>query len=176
MLIEKKSKRNKILSKAVYSRCLDYRYSLSKEWDLGLPRTLFILLNPSTATEEFNDPTISRCVARSRALGSGAMMVCNLFAFRGRKPSDLIYHSEPIGLKNDLFIFKACNWLKNGTDGSIVICGWGNMGSYLNRADSVKKELRKRLGHLYCLGVTNNKQPIHPLYVSYSKKIESFFF
>ena len=106
MLIEKKSKKNKIISKAVYSRCLDYRYSLSKEWDVGLPRTLFILLNPSTATEEFNDPTISRCVARSCALGFGAMMVCNLFAFRGRKPSDLIYHAEPIGLQNDVFIFK----------------------------------------------------------------------
>ncbi|MCB2110163.1 MAG: DUF1643 domain-containing protein, partial [Rhodobacteraceae bacterium] len=45
---------------ALYSRCGAYRYLLSRRWGPG-GMLLYVLLNPSTATEAANDPTIERC-------------------------------------------------------------------------------------------------------------------
>ena len=66
-------------SEAVYSDCETYRYLLTREWAKG-PRALFVMLNPSTATEVQNDPTVERCERRARALGFGAFRVTNIFA------------------------------------------------------------------------------------------------
>ena len=47
-------------STAVYSPCERYRYLLTRAWDAKGPKALFIMLNPSTATEVQNDPTVER--------------------------------------------------------------------------------------------------------------------
>jgi hypothetical protein len=54
------------LSEAVYSDCERYRYLLTRVWGSG-PKALFVMLNPSTATEVQNDPTVERCERRARA-------------------------------------------------------------------------------------------------------------
>ena len=66
-------------STAIYSDCERYRYALTRVWDDTGKRALFVMLNPSTATEIQNDPTVERCERRSRALGrswvlSGALV------------------------------------------------------------------------------------------------------
>ena len=66
-------------SEAVYSDCETYRYALTREWGAG-PRLLWVMLNPSTASERSNDPTVERCERRSRAMGFGGFRVVNLFA------------------------------------------------------------------------------------------------
>ena len=43
-----------------------YRYRLWRTWDVATPRVLFVLLNPSTAAERVNDPTIRRCIGFAR--------------------------------------------------------------------------------------------------------------
>ena len=87
---------------ASYSKCKTYRYSLTKDWNKKGKRLLFILLNPSTATEKQNDPTIERCERRSRLMNYGAFRVCNLFAFRTKSPkimknqrSQNVWHMKP---------------------------------------------------------------------------------
>ncbi|MCB9902553.1 MAG: DUF1643 domain-containing protein, partial [Planctomycetes bacterium] len=45
-------------STATFSPCRTYRYSLTRIWDDAAPVCGFILLNPSTADETRNDPTI----------------------------------------------------------------------------------------------------------------------
>ena len=59
-------------SVAVYSQCELYRYTLTRTWDAHGQKVLFVMLNPSTATEIQNDPTVERCERRARALGFGA--------------------------------------------------------------------------------------------------------
>ena len=69
-----------IASTAVYSNCEHYRYSLRRVWEPKKQKIIFILLNPSTATELRNDPTVERCERRAKVLGFGAFIVCNIFA------------------------------------------------------------------------------------------------
>jgi hypothetical protein len=67
-------------SVAIYSDCENYRYALTRIWDEAAGKVAFVMLNPSTATEVQNDPTVERCERRARALGFGAFRVCNIFA------------------------------------------------------------------------------------------------
>ena len=66
-------------STAQYSDCERYRYALTRTWDAKGKRVLFVMLNPSQATEVQNDPTVERCERRARALGFGAFQVTNIF-------------------------------------------------------------------------------------------------
>ena len=59
-----------------------YRYLLWREWNAKLPRLLWILLNPSTADERVDDPTLRRVLGFSRSYGFGGLEVVNLFALR----------------------------------------------------------------------------------------------
>jgi hypothetical protein len=87
-------------SEAVYSDCENYRFLLTRTWGDG-PRALFIMLNPSTATEFQNDPTVERCERRARALGYGAFRVTNIFAWRATDPRDMRAAPDPVGAEND---------------------------------------------------------------------------
>ena len=64
----------------------EYRYALTRVWDPLGPRLSFVMLNPSTATEVQNDPTVERCERRARALGFGGFRVTNIFAWRDTDP------------------------------------------------------------------------------------------
>ncbi|WP_244222910.1 DUF1643 domain-containing protein [Cupriavidus lacunae] len=60
---------------AILSDCEQYRYRLWREWGRSSPGLGFIMLNPSTADHQVNDPTITRCLQRAgrqvRPSGSG---------------------------------------------------------------------------------------------------------
>ena len=45
-------------SGAVFSDCRKFRYALWRMWDEDKPLVMIIGLNPSTADEKVNDPTI----------------------------------------------------------------------------------------------------------------------
>ncbi len=88
-------------STAEYSDCERYRYRLTRIWDPDGEKALFIMLNPSTATEVQNDPTVERCERRARALGFGAFRVTNIFAWRATDPKDMRAAPDPVGPAND---------------------------------------------------------------------------
>src|SRR4029077_5114543 len=85
---------------AEFSHCRRYRFALWRRWDSG-PQVLFVMLNPSTADETTDDPTIRRCIGFARTWGFGSLAGANLFAFRTLKPRQLRPASEPIGAGND---------------------------------------------------------------------------
>ena len=97
-------------SVAVYSDCERYRYALTRVWDPLGPRLSFVMLNPSTATEVQNDPTVERCERRARALGFGGFRVTNIFAWRDTDPRKMRAAADPIGPDNDAAILEACDW------------------------------------------------------------------
>lgn len=70
------------------SECRRYRFSLWRIWDEALPYALFIGLNPSTADETANDPTITRCINFAKDWGYGGIYMANLFAYRATDPSE----------------------------------------------------------------------------------------
>jgi hypothetical protein len=153
------------LSEAVYSDCERYRYLLTRVWAAG-PRALFVMLNPSTATEVQNDPTVERCERRARALGYGAFRVTNIFAFRATDPMVMRAEADPVGPDNDAAILQSAVWADR------IFCAWGNHGLYMGRGDQVAGLLRPSGLPLFHLGLTGQSQPRHPLYVSYDHQPE----
>ena len=72
-----------------------YRYELSRIWDAALPPVLFVGMNPSTADEEQDDPTIRRCIRFARDWGYGGLLMGNLYALRATDPQELTRAVEP---------------------------------------------------------------------------------
>ncbi len=151
-------------SAAVYSNCERYRYSLTRIWNPHGQRVHFVMLNPSTATEVRNDPTVERCERRARALGFGAFRVTNIFAWRDTDPRAMRKAMDPVGPENDDAIRDACRWADS------TICAWGLHGAHLDRGPTVERMLRTLGTPLYHLGLSKTGHPKHPLYIAYSEQ------
>lgn len=150
--------------KACFSEDRIYRYTLEIVWQEFDDPCLFqfIGLNPSTADEFKDDPTVKRCKEFARKWGADGIVMTNLFAFRGTDPNDMLKHRQPIGEVvdgvelNDLYLAA----VKMRCLGRTVAC-WGNDGTHLYRAQKVKR----LLGPMKALKMTKTGQPQHPLYL-----------
>lgn len=149
-------------SLAVYSPCEAYRYALTRIWDVAAPKAVFVMLNPSTATELQNDPTVERCERRARALGFGGFRVVNIFAYRATDPRVMRAQADPVGPGNDAALVEAAGW------GDQIICAWGNHGAHLRRGAAVEALLRAQGKPLFHLSLTKEGVPKHPLYIGYA--------
>lgn len=155
-------------SVAVYSPCETYRYLLTREWAPDQGRALFVMLNPSTATEVQNDPTVERCERRARALGFGSFRVCNIFAYRATDPKVMRAQADPVGPGNDQAIAESALWA------DAVVCAWGTHGAHLNRGAAVEAVLRATGKPLSHLGLSKDGHPKHPLYIGYAHQPEAW--
>ena len=155
-------------STAIYSDCENYRYSLTRIWDDTAPRVLFVMLNPSTATEVQNDPTVERCERRARTLGYGAFCVCNIFAYRATNPKVMRAQADPIGPENDTAITDAAAWASD------IVCAWGTHGAHMDRGADVERMLRSQPKPLTHLGLSIAGHPKHPLYIGYKVQPRSW--
>lgn len=153
-----------VIASAVISDCGKYRYSLSRVWDNSKPKVLFIMLNPSTADAEKDDPTIRRCIGFAKDWGYGGLYVVNLFALRATNPKELLTAPFVVGVENE-------KWIRRMSSlAHLVVCAWGN--------SSIVSKLQKRLDHtwkplswidkskpLHYLELSNDGTPKHPLYL-----------
>ena len=153
-------------SVAVYSDCERYRYSLTRVWNPAGDKALFVMLNPSTATEVQNDPTVERCERRARTLGFGAFRVTNIFAWRDTDPRLMRAAEDPVGPENDAAILEGAAWADR------IIAAWGTHGAHLARGPEVERLLRQTGMPLFTLGLTKEGHPKHPLYIGYAKQPE----
>ena len=153
-----------IYKNATFSSCRTYRYSLSRVWDKKKKYVLFIGLNPSTANEEADDPTIRRCVNYAKDWGYGGFMMVNLFAYRTTLPSNLKKVKYPVGSKNDKYIVI----LSKKAD--ITVAAWGNNGNLYSR----EKHVLHLVPSLMCLKINKSGQPAHPLYLKKGLKLTKF--
>ncbi|MFZ7092100.1 DUF1643 domain-containing protein [Primorskyibacter sp. 2E233] len=158
-MIERQADQDGQSSVALFSPCGSYRYGLTRIWDVALPSVLFVMLNPSTADELRNDPTIERCQRRARMLNCGTLMIANLFAYRATRPQDLKQIDDPEGPENTTLLEA---W-SGAAD--MTIAAWGVHGAYRGQAARVAPRLRGDVRHL---GLTNAGHPRHPLYVPYA--------
>lgn len=146
---------------ATFSECRQYRYRLWRYWDRTRPPLCFLMLNPSTADDCSNDPTVERCQRRALAMGFGGLEVVNIFAFRSTYPSDLLSISDPVGTENDQAIQDACALA------GMVICAWGDHGKLMGRSDAVRALLAEAGVAIHTLALNLSGEPKHPLYVAY---------
>lgn len=153
-------------SVAVYSDCELYRYELTRTWDPTGRKALFVMLNPSTATEVQNDPTVERCERRARTLGFGAFRVTNIFAWRDTDPRKMRAASDPVGPANDAAIRDGALWADQ------IVCAWGTHGAHLGRGNAVERLLRETGLELFHLGLSKGGHPKHPLYIAYATQPE----
>jgi hypothetical protein len=141
---------------AYFSPCWTWRYSLTREPapQTGEGTVVFIGLNPSTADESRDDPTIRRCIGFARRWGFARLEVLNLFAFRATKPTALLDADDPVGPKNDSTIATVLR------AADLVVCAWGAFPN-----DERSAHVLQLVAVPHCLGVTKNGSPRHPLYV-----------
>jgi len=141
----------------------EYRYHLSRSgWLTGEGICLFIMLNPSTATQNKDDPTIRRCKGFAKLWGFAKLEVVNLFAARATEPKELKEMEDPIGQGNDETILYTA---KNARQ---IIVAWGAHGPYQERDKEVIRLLKDY--DLYSLGTTKKGNPRHPLYIRIDQK------
>lgn len=140
---------------AIFSQCGRYRYALGRIWDSHSQHVAFVGLNPSTADERVDDPTIRRCIAFARAWGFGGIQVLNLFAYRATRPADMLCQQDPVGPDNDHHL------ATRARSAALVVAAWGTLGTHLARDRAV----RALLPNLHCLRLTKHGHPAHPLYL-----------
>jgi hypothetical protein len=139
--------------RAYFSACRTWRYLLTRQWDEG-GMVAFIGLNPSTADEMRDDPTVRRCINFARSWGYGKLAMLNLYAFRATDSRVLLKSPDPFGPDNNKVIGEVV------ADADLVICAWGNPGHGIRAA-----RVLDIIAQPHCLGVTKLGAPRHPLYV-----------
>jgi hypothetical protein len=144
-----------------------YRYGLWRRLrdphDAG-KRIGFLMLNPSTADAQQDDPTIRRCIGYARAWGAELLEIANLFALRATDPRELYRHADPVGPAN-------AQWLQDfSMRCAFIVCAWGVHGDHLRRGRAVAKELASYGADLRALRLTKGGSPAHPLYLPASLK------
>jgi hypothetical protein len=154
-----------IESTAVFSADRRYRYSLTRDTSPYMaPRAavLFVMLNPSTADEIANDPTVTRCLARACKWNFRRLIVCNIFALRSTDPRALDDVDDPIGPQNDAAILSAASAAE------LVVCAWGSDRAVGTRGRRVLELIRSAGARPHALRVNKNGEPAHPLYLPYA--------
>ena len=143
---------------AVFSPDKTYRYSLRRLWDLSLRPCCFVMLNPSTADEEVNDRTITKCLRFARIWGYGGLIVGNLFAYVATSPRDLYAVKDPVGPENDQYLRQLHE------QSGITVAAWGENGKLRSRGYVVMRALTA-VKQVAFLQKTRDGQPEHPLYL-----------
>lgn len=155
------------MSGAVISACGAYRYTLRREISCILRWVrpcLFVMLNPSTADAQMDDPTIRRCISFAKRESCSSLTVVNLFALRATDPRELARHPDPVGPENDRHLAEQMAEHRLG----IVIAAWGNHPMAGPRVLEVLHRLSypsDLLPPIHALGLTQGGSPRHPLYV-----------
>lgn len=154
----------------IFSEDKAYRYLLTRRFNEKSEAEKrfvnFIMLNPSTADEVNNDPTIERCCQRAKRWGYDGLHVTNLFAYRSTEPANLKLINDPVGPENDYHIRSIAK------DSELVICGWGSSAKVKKlidkRAEIVKRWFWFDEINTHYLKISEaSGHPWHPLYLSY---------
>lgn len=143
-----------------------YRYFLRRsvegDWELSQkPPIAFLLLNPSTADEVKDDPTVNRCRRYATAWGYGEVIILNAFAFRATDPKVMRAHPDPVGPENDRVIAETTKALFD--QGGTLVCGWGNHGAFQDRGARIRELLKPY--SVQAFPFTKAGEPGHPLYL-----------
>jgi hypothetical protein len=153
-------------SGATFDARRHYRYRLWRSWGTGR-RCVFVGLNPSTADETKDDPTIRKCMGFARRWGFGVLEMVNLFAWRCTDPEHLPDAApEHVGPDNDAALADAFDGAHR------IVWAWGRHSPPVQRLVRARIESGPwRLLRTRCqtgtLGRAQDGSPRHPLRLAY---------
>jgi len=155
---------------ALFSADRRYRNMLRIVWDESKPLIAFVGVNPSTADEFGDDPTIVRCKEFARLWGYGGILMLNLFAFMATDPLQMLTADDPVGPISDVGLELRL------LDPNVVVVCWGRHGRHRDRGAEVAKQIAKYFSgtRLMCLGTNGDGSPKHPLYLAASTPLQEF--
>ena len=158
------------LPRAIFDPTRRYRYLLRRFVQMRDGRILFVLLNPSTADEAQDDPTIRRCYGFTRSWDLGLLEVVNIFALRSTDPAQLYAPHDAIGRDNDQHIAEAAE------RADLVVCGWGEHGAWKSRGKVVLEVISEHTdpAKIRCLDINRSGEPKHPLYVAADRRLRPY--
>lgn len=155
-------------SGAVFDHTRSYRFLLWRFWD-ERPRMLFVGLNPSTANELNEDPTIRRLCGFAQKWGYGGLYACNLYAYISSIP-EVLDRVEAIH-KGNYPAIKMATSLSN-----LTVVGWGDGIKHVPNGHTVAKHVREEyLNSPMCFGLTKEGNPKHPLYLNSETELAEFY-
>ena len=154
-------------SGAVFADDRTHRLYLWRRWNKQGPWLMFIGLNPSTADERLNDPTVRRCIGFAEKWGYGGIFMCNVFTLVSTDPKKLNVET-PIAMGAGL----AMREIRSRCRGAVA--GWGNLITQVRQGEERVERIKRELSPLQCLGLTKLGHPKHPLYLPYSVELTTF--
>ncbi len=156
-------------SGADISPCGTYRWRLWRRWGTG-PHVCWVMLNPSTADAESDDPTVRRCIRFSEAWGYGGLVIGNLYPLRSSDPRDLAKWVRLLTTAADISVAMWTNInvvLAQAESAVLVVAAWGafppKLGAYWRPVTMLNDWCRGHHKPLQCLGTTRDGHPKHPL-------------
>jgi hypothetical protein len=164
------------IAEAMFSDDNRHRYLLTRSGPIipglgpqGFP--LFLMLNPSVATHEVSDPTVTRCAGFAKRLGYRSFRVCNLFSLRATDPRELLRVETPEGDPANIDTI-----ISEAERAEIVICAWGAHGALRHRQGDVARVLRLHglQSKLRCFGKNKDGSPKHPLYLANDTELQPY--
>ena len=148
-------------SGAVFTDDRTHRLYLWRRWNKSLPWVMFIGLNPSTADERLNDPTVRRCIGFADRWGFGGMFMCNAFT---------LVSTDPGTLNSEVPVVREAHLAMRIIRGRCreAVAAWGSLITQVESGKDRVDRIKHDLSPLHCLGTTKQGHPCHPLYLPYS--------
>ncbi len=159
-----------VVSHAIYGgpdKC--YRYELTRTWNPQGPAVMWLMMNPSVATEDGDDRTVAKCQRYARAWGYGTLLVGNTFAYRCTDQKRLTEVPDPVGPENDRHL------LAMARRADLVVAAYGSpqIKSLLPRGPEVIRMLQQHGITVSAMRLSKGSgRPEHPLYLPSSLKPE----
>lgn len=155
---------------ATFSVCRTWRYELWRRWGSADPLVV-VGLNPSTADETIDDPTIRRCIGFAKREGLGGLVMLNMYALRSTDPAGLGLVANPVGVDN---VETIARWARRPVR---MVAAWGaHRAARARDAETVRAIVANRPAGfvLECFGTTAEGFPRHPLYLPKSAPILTY--
>ncbi len=153
---------------ALFDATGQYRYSLGRRWQPKGPEVAFVMLNPSRADADRDDPTLRACIQFARRWAYGSLVVVNLFGYRTAYPAELRKVADPVGPENDYYLMAAVERSHQ------VVLAWGNEGCFGGRDRTILQKLKAHSSKLTYLQLNRSGQPRHPLYVRRDRPLSPY--
>lgn len=140
-----------------------YRYKLWRIWDKSKPMVAFVGLNPSTADDKNNDPTINKVIKVARHNGYGGVYMINCFPIVSADPAVLPGYIDNGGAESNST--RENNWWHIEEVAGLckdIVFAWGNFE--IVAKSGVGNRLKAKYPRAMALHINKNGSPKHPLY------------
>jgi hypothetical protein len=150
---------------ALISQCGVYRFRLWRVIPSVLDRrgtVLFIMLNPSTADDKNDDPTIRRCMGYAERWAYKRLEVVNLSPIRATSPKELKYVKGQWQSTEEIQNEGIIEWAIGKAN--LVVAAWGAAVVDCG-LETAAERVQELCEDLHVLGLTKYGHPRHPLYM-----------